>query len=308
MNELLLSVAVITYNSSKYVLETLESIRTKTYKNIELIVSDDCSTDKTVDICKDWIEKNKDRFVRTELIAVNKNTGITANANRALRLAKGEWIKFIAGDDFLFPQAMESHVKFISQKEHKKSVIVVSSIQLFKDNIKDKRYIWPNFKISNNPREQLRRQLIGTYIKASGVFIQRDVMIGKFGEFDEKYPMYEDDPLWVLYLTNGYNFHFNSDILVGYRIHDESVSNCYVNKDSDNPFSFWNNFYSFKNEVSYPLMLKNKFYLEFLLCRMKNYINRKKTNIFYCILKRMIDRSFKVLSFYNESLKHARVK
>ena len=97
----LVSIIVITYNSSKYVLETLESAKAQTYQNIELIVSDDCSTDNTVEICHNWIEQNKERFVRTELITVEKNTGIAPNCNRGVKAAKGEWVKLIAGDDVL---------------------------------------------------------------------------------------------------------------------------------------------------------------------------------------------------------------
>ena len=58
----LVSIIVITYNSSKYVLETLESAKAQTYQNIELIVTDDCSNDNTVEICRKWIEENKERF------------------------------------------------------------------------------------------------------------------------------------------------------------------------------------------------------------------------------------------------------
>jgi alpha-1,3-rhamnosyltransferase len=68
----LVSIVVITYNSSDYVLETLESAKDQTYKNIELIISDDCSTDNTVEICKNWLEENKERFKHTELITVKK--------------------------------------------------------------------------------------------------------------------------------------------------------------------------------------------------------------------------------------------
>lgn len=52
----LVSVIVITYNSSKYVLETLNSVAAQTYDNIELIISDDCSKDNTVEICRNWLK------------------------------------------------------------------------------------------------------------------------------------------------------------------------------------------------------------------------------------------------------------
>ena len=91
----LVSVVVITYNSAQYVLETLNSIKEQSYSNIELIISDDCSKDKTVEICRDWLAKNKEKFVRTELITVEKNTGTSANINRGIKASKGKWIKSI---------------------------------------------------------------------------------------------------------------------------------------------------------------------------------------------------------------------
>lgn len=66
--DILVSVVVITYNSEKYILETLESIKTQSYKNLELIISDDCSKDDTVMICRDWLDKEGERFIRTKLI------------------------------------------------------------------------------------------------------------------------------------------------------------------------------------------------------------------------------------------------
>ena len=58
----LVSAVIITYNSAKYVIETLDSIKAQTYQNIELIVSDDCSTDETTTLVKEWLEKNGNRF------------------------------------------------------------------------------------------------------------------------------------------------------------------------------------------------------------------------------------------------------
>ena len=85
----LVSVIIVTYNSSKFVLETLESVKNQSYENIELIVSDDASTDKTVDLCKEWIRKNKDRFAKAKLVTAEKNSGIPANCNQGIKIRKG---------------------------------------------------------------------------------------------------------------------------------------------------------------------------------------------------------------------------
>ena len=88
----LVSIIVVTYNSSKYILETLESAKDQTYKNIELIVTDDSSKDNTVELCKEWMQKNSARFVRTEVITVPQNSGIAANCNRGVNAAEGTCI------------------------------------------------------------------------------------------------------------------------------------------------------------------------------------------------------------------------
>ena len=108
----LVSVPVVTYNSSKTVVETLDSIYNQTYPHLELIVSDDGSTDDTIQVCCDWIKAHKDRFVRTELLTVEKNTGISANLNRAEKACQGEWVKGIAGDDMLLPECIADFLEF----------------------------------------------------------------------------------------------------------------------------------------------------------------------------------------------------
>ncbi len=88
-NKTLVSICVISYNSSEFVLETLESAKRQSYEYIELIISDDGSEDHTVELCDQWLKNNGACFHSTELITVPKNTGIPANCNRAVKSAKG---------------------------------------------------------------------------------------------------------------------------------------------------------------------------------------------------------------------------
>ena len=111
----LVSVRVITYNSSKTVIETLDSIYNQTYPNIELIISDDCSKDNTVELCREWVKLHKERFACIQILTVEKNTGVTINIDRSEKACHGEWVKGIAGDDLLLPNCIETYVEYIKR-------------------------------------------------------------------------------------------------------------------------------------------------------------------------------------------------
>jgi len=85
---LLVFVTVLMYNSSEFIVDTLESIKEQICQNIELIISVDYATNKTLEICQKWIDENIDRFVATHFLALGVNTGIPANKNRALAKCK----------------------------------------------------------------------------------------------------------------------------------------------------------------------------------------------------------------------------
>ena len=102
MKNTLVSIGIITYNSEKTILETLNSAYNQTYKNIELIISDDFSHDNTVNICKEWISEHSSRFVNCFVLTSTQNTGTSANCNRLINYCSGEYLKILAGDDILY--------------------------------------------------------------------------------------------------------------------------------------------------------------------------------------------------------------
>jgi len=144
----LVSIIVITYNSAKYVLETLESAKVQTYLNIEVIVSDDCSMDDTVSVCSKWLEDNKGRFARTQVLTNEENTGIAENCNRGIKAGKGNWIKLIAGDDLLLPNCLCDFIE-VAQKETDK-YIFFSNIKILKSNMISDLLIDSRLKRSEN--------------------------------------------------------------------------------------------------------------------------------------------------------------
>lgn len=219
-SSVLVSVMVPTYNSADTVLETLDSIKAQTYSNIELIISDDCSKDDTVERCRDWLERNYARFVRAELITVEHNTGVCANCNRMLKAATGEWRKGIAGDDILLPNCIADFVDYAQM--HPEASIISSYVGLY-DEIFDEKHVLKHEHVMSRDffektaEEQLRLIVTSNVIFAPSLFIKMSVL-NEIGGYDESLP-YEDHPFYISAFEHGYKCYFMEKETVGYRRH-----------------------------------------------------------------------------------------
>lgn len=222
----LVSVPVVTYNAAETIIDTLDSIAAQTYQNIELIISDDCSTDDTINICHQWLQTNSGRFVRTKILTVNHNTGVSANNNRANDACIGDWIKGIAGDDLMLPNCIEVFVEYV--QEHRDAVFVFSKTHCFGANEKivkrmEATYTYEFF--SWDHEKQLKfLETRRNPIPANAVFFNREGFIKTGVTHDERIPLLEDWPKWINLLKCGVKFHFIDVFTVNYRISENSLT------------------------------------------------------------------------------------
>ena len=103
----LVSVFLPVYNAERFLYGTLEAIRAQTHLNVEVVISDDASTDRTVEIIESYDREHPDliRLYRQE-----KNLGVAANCNFVLDRCLGEYIVCIGGDDILLPTKLEEQI------------------------------------------------------------------------------------------------------------------------------------------------------------------------------------------------------
>ncbi|WP_309741745.1 glycosyltransferase family 2 protein [Chamaesiphon sp. OTE_20_metabat_361] len=98
-----ISVCIPTYNGQKYLKDTLDSVLLQTYKDFEILIVDDRSSDNTIDIAEEYAARD----TRIEVIRNPQNLGLVGNWNRCIELANGEWIKFVFQDDMIAPNCLE---------------------------------------------------------------------------------------------------------------------------------------------------------------------------------------------------------
>lgn len=215
-NNPLVSVIVLTYNSSATVIETLDSIKNQNYPNIELIITDDCSKDDTVGVVRDWLAKNEDSFVNSQLIIATTNTGVSGNLNRGIAKSHGMWVKPIAGDDLLLPECVLDNVD--CSNKNKEVKVVFSRAHFFGDPAicsKYKNFGYGLFGLKN--REKYLFLLIRNCIIAPATFISRQYL-DSVGGYNEDIPFIEDWPFWIKMFKDKCNVTFLNKETVKYRM------------------------------------------------------------------------------------------
>lgn len=113
MNDKLVSVIMPTYNSARWVAESIDSVLSQTYKDIELIIADDCSTDNTCDILRSYEAKDP----RVKVLYADKNLGAGQTRNRCIEVAQGRYIAFCDSDDRWMPTKLEKQLAFLHEKD-----------------------------------------------------------------------------------------------------------------------------------------------------------------------------------------------
>lgn len=226
MAEPLVSICVITYNSSETVIETLESIYNQTYKNIELIVSDDCSSDNTVEIVKNWLDEKRSRFQTAEIITIEKNTGVTGNVNRAVKKAKGKYVKDIAGDDILLNDYTEKCVSYM--ESNPEINVLFTDVKFFStDNSKVYENLIIDYNFFRKNSEEQFVQIIKTGLPClptpSSIYTKE--ILEKLDYFDENIPMWEDGPMYFRLTQNNIKIYFLDTVGVLNRVRKDSLSN-----------------------------------------------------------------------------------
>ena len=223
----IVSVIIITYNSSRYILETLESVKNQTYDNIELIVTDDCSKDNTVDLCTNWINKNKDRFTNALIITTPHNTGTSANSNRGIKASKGKWLKTISGDDILLNNCITDNMNYAKLLPDNSFIISdLSEIDEY-GNVIRKRHVNDGLiyfsKLSSAKKQLKAYSRWPVFLNIPTIFGKKE-NIEKINFCDEDFRIFEDMTIVHRLMEMDIKFHFMNKPTVAYRIHDQAVS------------------------------------------------------------------------------------
>jgi len=204
----LVSVVIPTYNAGKYLREAIDSALNQTYKDVEVIVSNDASTDNT----KVIMEEYHDRIIQIDS-PVNKGTARALNLG--IKNAKGDWIKWLSADDVLLPQAIESML-WCMTPEYDDNTIFYTNYHIIDQNGRHLR----DFVEPKTPPDLWDK----FYGNGSTSMIHRNVF-EKCGMFDESLRFGEDYEFWLRCTQiYGVKLHLLPIFTINYRNHPEQLT------------------------------------------------------------------------------------
>jgi glycosyltransferase involved in cell wall biosynthesis len=223
-NEDLVSVIIPSYNRFIYLLQAVQSVLHQTYKNIEVIIVDDCSTQKEYTELLPSIIKKESRI---KLIRCEENMRKVHNTkhaqgmtrNEGMKIAKGKYIAFLDDDDFWLPNKLEIQIKILKEMGEKYgfcSTNMMTGIGLFKSGTYGGRYFNESpfkIKLKENIYEYTLEDInIVNYVINSSVVMKRNLIENAGYQTTE---VYEDWVYWkkVLEYTKGI---YIDEVLVGY--------------------------------------------------------------------------------------------
>jgi glycosyltransferase involved in cell wall biosynthesis len=211
MPEVTVSILMPVYNGEQYLSEAIESALAQTYKNFELLVVNDGSTDNSVDVIRPFLKDSRVIYIQ------QKNAGVAAARNTAIKQATGKYLGFLDQDDIWLNNKLEVQVAALEQDEN---IALVYSNQDFIDAYSNKiDYDWITGGASGYCFGALFKK---NWISVLTVLIRKTV-IDEIGPFNEQLPGTDDYEIW-LRVTLKYPIRFIDQSLALYRFHDNNVS------------------------------------------------------------------------------------
>lgn len=233
----IVSVFMPAYNQEHLVAESIESVLAQDFKDWELVIGDDCSTDNTFAVLESYRVKHQDKI---KIIRNPVNLGITGNCNVILRNCAGKYIAIMGGDDLLLYNKLSKQV--VLMEANPDCVLCYHDVEVFfSDSVCESRY-WNSgiygTKAVVGTTDIVAKALVeqGTgFMEATSVMVRRN-NLPKNG-FDVRIPVASDWLMWIeICAQNKGKVLFIDEILARYRKHNGGITSVSNKKHFDDPF------------------------------------------------------------------------
>lgn len=225
MNEYV-TVFVLSYNSAKTILETLDSILYQTYPYLDLFINDDASKDDSVSLIQKWIIINRERFRNISVNVNAQNMGINYSFDNGIKRIETEWVKTIAADDILHLECISRNMDYVNA--HGVKTILFSNELIFSKSLEEgrKRELYEEKYMEElsalSAEKQYRKLLKRNIYYSSTIFLNSNVY-KSIGGITTEVRNIDDSALVLKFTSTGNKLYFMNLETTYYRV-SNSVS------------------------------------------------------------------------------------
>jgi glycosyltransferase involved in cell wall biosynthesis len=223
--EPLVSVLVPSYNHQKYVIECLESIKNSNYLKLELILSDDGSSDATYELADKWIQQNTGRFERAIAIRQPKNLGLVKNLQFLFDNSQGKYLTYLASDDMLTVSGILDRLRVLDKNDDLDAVFGNCQLISESGSILREQFLAPDITEAFASKKLLPCALIRFWGPGGPIMMLRRASIlegGSLGRLPEDLK-FEDRYIYIRLAAQG-KLRFMNCVVAKYRIVENSLS------------------------------------------------------------------------------------
>ena len=228
MSSDLTSIVVVTFNQEDYVQECLDSLLTQGPDRIELIITDDHSSDHTVERCRQWCSLHEGQFASVKILESSTRGGASANHARGFAECHGEFVKYIAGDDIILPGALDVLRSWL--ESHPDYALCCGIVIPFRTMANGTRVSMPVLPSRSAARffradscQQFRMLCLEDPIPAPGMFMRRTALAA-LNEDYTRIRSFEDWHMWLLMTLAGNRIGLVRAPVVAWRRHATAAS------------------------------------------------------------------------------------
>lgn len=214
-NKPLVTIVLTTYNSEKYVAQTIESLIAQTYENLEILISDDESKDGTKAILMDFANRSP----RIRLHFNEKNLGISRNYDQAVRMAKGDFVIGISHDDILPPHHVERMVAHFDAPDV--GLVHCNAIQIDSQG-KEQGFVASDEEKIKKTKNPMKWLCFNNFLQGCGLMFRRQAYL-EIKDWGEEF-FFNSEWLCYIGIAERYTFRYATDTHGYYRVHGTNIT------------------------------------------------------------------------------------
>jgi len=213
LNSSLVSVIIPLYNSAKYIKDAINSVLDQSFKNVEIIIVDDGSTDNIIEVLSDYIENNQISYYYQE------NKGAASARNLGLTKCKGSFISFLDSDDLWYKNKLQLQIEFLEQNKH--IDLLLTNIEV--TNQKGEFLYFHSNRLPNTKQKIIKAFFNSKIIMNTPTIIFKKSILNQVPGFNPTL-RYREDHLFLMDVAFNFNIAILDKFLIKRRIFKSSTS------------------------------------------------------------------------------------